>query len=81
MWKSKNPTSFMVGLGVVGLTYLLKKPAHAFLIKAAQGVLGVSQQIEEVYHHTKEEIEDIIAEAHYEHMKTKLNNSSSQEEK
>lgn len=68
----KNKNSFLVGLGLVGIGFLLKKPAHALLVKAAQGVLGLSEQIQEMYHHAKEEIEDIVAEAHYEHMKSKM---------
>ena len=70
--KSSALPSFALGLGVVGAAFLLRKPAQFLLVKAAQGVIGVGQQMQELYHHTREEIEDIIAEAHYEHLKSKM---------
>jgi len=71
--------SLATGLGVVGLAYLFRKPAHLLLVKSLQGAMGVGQQIQELYHHAKEELEDIIAEAHYEHMKSKMDTSEGQE--
>lgn len=63
---------FLFGLGTFAALYVLRKPLKKAAVIAVSSAMAIGDKTREVLENIKEETEDIIAEAKYEHMKSKF---------
>jgi hypothetical protein len=64
-----EPLQFLLGVVTFGIAVRLKKPIRKTAVITATQVLGIVDRLKTTVYGLKEEVEDIVAEAHYENMK------------
>lgn len=60
---------FMLGAGTAALAYMLRRPIKKAAVIATGGLFHIGERSREMLHSLREEFEDIVAEAGYEHTK------------
>jgi hypothetical protein len=82
--KSPSNKSFAYGVGVAVLGALLfptiKESLHPVAMKAMQGVRDLSEQAQGLLSGVRENIEDLVAEAEFERLKSSIDSAVSEEE-
>jgi hypothetical protein len=75
-----EPFGFLLGVAVFNTAVKFKKPLRKAAIIATSQVMGIMEGLKTTAYELKEEMEDIIAEAHYENMKRNINASDNSDE-
>jgi|GEM_PF-1514202 len=82
--KSPRNKNFAYGVGVALLGALLfptiKDSLHPVIMKAMQGVRGLSEQAQGFMSGVREDIEDLVAEAEFEKLKSSIDNMVAEED-
>lgn len=76
-----KPLEFLLGIATFNIAVKLKKPIRKAAVITASQVLGIMDGIKTKAYGFKEEVEDIVAEAHYENMKRNVKATPESEEK
>lgn len=63
---------FWIGVGVLGIALLLAKPAKKLAVGLVGTAMILADKGKELAINVKEEVEDIIAEAQYQHTQSKI---------
>lgn len=74
------PKEFWIGIGAVGLVLLLAKPAKKLTVGIVGTTLVLADKGKEIAMNVKEEVEDIISEAQYQHTQSKIQNKPKPQE-
>ena len=64
-----EPLQFLLGIVTFSFAVRLKKPIRKAAVITTTQVLGIVDKLKTTAYSLKEEIEDIVAEAHYENIK------------
>ncbi|WHH60575.1 hypothetical protein [Petroclostridium sp. X23] len=75
-----EPLGFLLGIATFGVAKNFKQPLRKAAVFAASQAFTLTDRAKGVAYGIKEEFEDIVAEAHYEHMKRSMMNTQSSEE-
>lgn len=67
--RSSFTRGFMLGAGTAALAYMLRRPIKKAAVVATGGLFHLGERSREMFHSLREEIEDIVAEAGYDHIK------------
>ena len=76
-----EPLEFLLGVVVFNIAVKFKKPMRKAAVIAATQVLGMADRLKTTAYSLKEEVEDIVAEAHYENMKKSFGSTGENIEK
>lgn len=75
-----EPLGFLLGVAAFNLAVKYKKPLRKAAVFAASQALTVAEGLKSIAYGVKEEIEDIVAEAQYENMKSSANGHGKEDE-
>lgn len=67
-----EPISLLLGAATFSLAARLKKPIRKVAVVTTSQILALTDRLRTTAYSFKEEVEDIIAEAHYENMKKNM---------
>lgn len=74
-----EPLEFLLGMAAFRLAVTFKKPLRKAAVVAASQAFTIVDRLKTTAYSFKEEIEDIVAEAHYENMKKNMSLSQETE--